>query len=534
MVFGSGAAAGQSQDPPDQVDPPAEGEGEPLDDPSEPESSGYTTAGYPSPSISLSGQRWRRPEVNRFSAANAVRGAARASRIGWNGHARSVVLVSASAPFAAVAASGLAGAVDGPVLLTSPSWLSTPARRELSRLSPQRVFVVGSVADRVRRGVSRTGANVIRLTGSTPPALSMAVARAAVARGAQRDTIIVVSGRAWRDSLGVPALAAGRRIPVLLANRRTGRLALARRARELGARRVFVVGRRSVISDLVVSGLPNVTRLAGATAVATVTATASRAHAVGLTRRPTLVGARSWVDAATWGVMMGSRRESPVLTSNGPGLSRSTMRWLDRVSPARVALVRAATSIDSIARCQVAKGRQRSWYCAEKTLRRQGYHMPKVDGRADRFSLWAIYAFEKVAGLGAYGSFGNREWNRMLRNPRMKVRRPDLPDTHVEINIGKQLILLVKNGKVRNHLHTSTGKASTPTIRGTFTVYEKRPYYQPHNHMYKSIFFYGGYAMHGYPSIPTYPASHGCARTYNGNQDFIYPRVFIGERVATY
>jgi lipoprotein-anchoring transpeptidase ErfK/SrfK len=71
-------------------------------------------------------------------------------------------------------------------------------------------------------------------------------------------------------------------------------------------------------------------------------------------------------------------------------------------------------------------------------------------------------------------------------------------------------------------------------VRGTFTVYEKRPYYQPHNRMYKSIFFYRGYAVHGYPEIPTYPASAGCARTYNGDQDFLYPKVRIGDRVAVY
>ena len=52
--------------------------------------------------------------------------------------------------------------------------------------------------------------------------------------------------------------------------------------------------------------------------------------------------------------------------------------------------------------------------------------------------------------------------------------------------------------------------------------------------MYWPVFFHGGYAIHGYPSIPTYPASHGCGRVYNGNMDFIYRKMFYGERVATY
>ncbi len=70
-------------------------------------------------------------------------------------------------------------------------------------------------------------------------------------------------------------------------------------------------------------------------------------------------------------------------------------------------------------------------------------------------------------------------------------------------------------------------------MRGTFTVYEKRSYRQD-NGIYKGIFFYGGYAIHGYPKVPLYPASHGCARVYDGNQDFLWRRVFVGERVATY
>jgi len=31
--------------------------------------------------------------------------------------------------------------------------------------------------------------------------------------------------------------------------------------------------------------------------------------------------------------------------------------------------------------------------------------------------------------------------------------------------------------------------------------------------MYYSIYFLRGFAIHGYHSVPTYPASHGCVRT---------------------
>ncbi|MGH3665004.1 MAG: L,D-transpeptidase family protein, partial [Egibacteraceae bacterium] len=184
--------------------------------------------------------------------------------------------------------------------------------------------------------------------------------------------------------------------------------------------------------------------------------------------------------------------------------------------------------------CQVRQGGHRRWVCAERELKRQGYHVGRADGRVGPHSVWAIYAFEKVARRKVRGTFTNGDWRKMVRRPRYKVRRPGLPDDHVEINIARQLIVLVRNGKARYFAHTSTGKPSTPTVRGTFSVYEKRPYYQPWNDMYKAIFFYRGYAMHGYPKVPTYPASHGCARTYNRNQDWLYPKISYGERVAVY
>lgn len=531
------ASAETAQTPPDQLDPPAEGESEYPEDPSEPPPPQYSTSAYshPSPSITLTpGRTWGDPNVGAYKASQKYTSARRASRVGWPNGSRFVVLANGRSYANSVAASALAGAVRGPLLLTRSDRLGDAARREIKRLQPRRVFVVGGVDRSVRARVARLGPAVVHVDGDNPFQTAMAAAVKSVQHDATRATVIVTSRSKWRGSLGVAALAAGRQWPVLLAARSTGRKALEKRVRTLGAKRVFVVGRRSAISDRVVSGLPRVTRIAGDNAISTVAATARRGRRLGLTHRPYIVGAGHWSDAMTWGAMVGRRKDGVVLATKGAALPATVTRWLSDIRPPGLGMVQGESGIAQIAMCQIRRGRVRSWFCAEQTLRRQGYHMPQVDGQTDRFSVFAIFAFEKVAGRSANGSFGDAEWARMITNPRHKVRRPDLPSTHVEIDLGKQLILLVENGKVRHQIHTSTGKPSTPTVRGTFTVYEKRPYYQTHNRMYWSIFFYGGYAIHGYPEIPTYPASAGCARTYNGNQDFIYPKIFIGERVATY
>jgi putative cell wall-binding protein len=525
-------ASAAGDNPPDQVDPPAEGEGEPLEDPSDPPPPEYSASSYPSASVDLSGTTWPRPNVTAARASQQYTGAVRASRMGWPDGARRVVIAAGDAPFSALAASTLAGTVNGPLLLTDADHVRKGVARELRRLHPGKVFAVGALDTRVLRQIRSLGYRVEHLGGARRLATAAAVAQRAVELGANPRTVIVASADSWKHNLGVPALAAGRRLPVLLAHRGRGADRLHRQVNGLGARRVLVIGGTNVIRRHVVQSLPSVDRIAGDTPGKTAIRTARRGHGTGLDRRPVLVGGDRWTDATTAGVMA-AHHGGVALVSRGRELSQTVANYLTDIRPGRITVLRADASLPRIALCQVTRGAMRSWFCAEQTLKRQGYVLHDVDGYTDRFSVWAVYAFEKVAGLGANGHFAEREWRAMLRNPRLPVRRPDLPKTHVEINIGKQLILLIKDGKVRNHIHTSTGKPSTPTIRGTFTVYEKRNYRQS-NGMYRSIFFHGGYAMHGYPSIPLYPASHGCARTYDGNEDFIYPRVFIGERVATY
>ncbi len=54
LLLTPASAETAGDEPPDQVDPPAEGEGEPLDDPTDPPPPEYSTASQPSSSISLS------------------------------------------------------------------------------------------------------------------------------------------------------------------------------------------------------------------------------------------------------------------------------------------------------------------------------------------------------------------------------------------------------------------------------------------------------------------------------------------------
>lgn len=109
------------------------------------------------------------------------------------------------------------------------------------------------------------------------------------------------------------------------------------------------------------------------------------------------------------------------------------------------------------------------------------------------------------------------------------VRHPGAGE-HVEAPLSKQVLVFAKDGKAFAIYPISSGKYSTPTVTGHFEFIRQEPGYNSHG-MYYSFYFYGGYAVHGYESVPDYPASHGCLRTFIADQPEIYNRIFFGEDI---
>jgi len=110
-----------------------------------------------------------------------------------------------------------------------------------------------------------------------------------------------------------------------------------------------------------------------------------------------------------------------------------------------------------------------------------------------------------------------------------EVRHPGAGE-HVEAPLSKQVLVFAKGDKPFAIYPISSGKSSTPTVTGHYEFIRQEPGYNSHG-MYYSFYFYGGYAVHGYESVPDYPASHGCLRTFIADQPEIYERIFFGEDV---
>jgi hypothetical protein len=130
------------------------------------------------------------------------------------------------------------------------------------------------------------------------------------------------------------------------------------------------------------------------------------------------------------------------------------------------------------------------------------------------------------AGGQVFGLLARRAGGFHVRYPR--------DGRHVEANLSKQVLAEIEpRGRVRTIYTMSSGKPSTPTVVGHFQVYSKTPGVNSEG-MVDSNYFIRGYAIHGYPEVPTYAASHGCLRVPIPDAPAIYAWVQTGTPVDVY
>ncbi|MFL6113485.1 MAG: L,D-transpeptidase, partial [Catenulispora sp.] len=90
--------------------------------------------------------------------------------------------------------------------------------------------------------------------------------------------------------------------------------------------------------------------------------------------------------------------------------------------------------------------------------------------------------------------------------------------------------MLAEKGRPFWVIPTSSGKPSTPTVLGHYHFYSKAPGTNAKG-MFMSNYFVRGYAIHGYPDVPTYNASHGCLRIPNADAVSVFSQIDLGESI---
>jgi hypothetical protein len=174
-------------------------------------------------------------------------------------------------------------------------------------------------------------------------------------------------------------------------------------------------------------------------------------------------------------------------------------------SPGYAAVGRTLTT--DVVRPQLAlRSRGPAVRALERRLASLGYLLPRIDASYGLDTYEAVLAFQKVNGLPWTGRVDPRTWRALSRS---RTPMPRYRGTHIEVSKSRQYLLVVKKSRVTTILHVSTG-ATGNTPLGRWQVYRKVSGWDWV--LWYPMYFLRGFAIHGYPSVPAYPASHGCVR----------------------
>ncbi|MFP5364477.1 MAG: L,D-transpeptidase [Thermoleophilia bacterium] len=201
-------------------------------------------------------------------------------------------------------------------------------------------------------------------------------------------------------------------------------------------------------------------------------------------------------------------------------------------SPAMGAFVAKARSVDVIPRRVLPSSGAASIRALQRRLRRLGY-VTGARGSFDARTARAVLAFRKVTGMARTTSASTGVMRAIARGRGgFRIRFPR-HGRHIEADLSRQVIALISGGRVRRIYPVSSGAPSTPTVLGSFKVYSKTPGTNSLG-MVHSAYFHRGYATHGYASVPTYPASHGCLRVPIPDALSLFRWIRIGTPVDVY
>lgn len=179
----------------------------------------------------------------------------------------------------------------------------------------------------------------------------------------------------------------------------------------------------------------------------------------------------------------------------------------------------------------------------EEALAAQRYSIGAVDGVYDAMTAHAVMAFQKAHGLTRSGRATPDVIAKVKTAGTLGPMMPGGGANRVEIDLKRQILQLYKGGQLVTVLPVSTGNnkrfcvdgacdvAVTPG--GSFRVTRKISGIRVSRlgKLWNPVYFNGGIAIHGSPSVPGYPASHGCVRIPIPVSEWFHAQVPVGTPV---
>ena len=184
----------------------------------------------------------------------------------------------------------------------------------------------------------------------------------------------------------------------------------------------------------------------------------------------------------------------------------------------------------------------------QERLGELGYRPGETNGAFGAETASAVMAFQKAEGLQRDAIVGPEVLSR-LDAPQAAGPRSDAPGPRVEVDLDRQVLFGISESGQVTTINVSTGSgrkfqsaeegkgivtAHTPV--GEFVIQRRIDGLReaPLGTLYRPLYFDGGWAIHGNPHVPGYPASHGCVRTADIDQDFVFDLLEDGDPVWIY
>jgi hypothetical protein len=168
-------------------------------------------------------------------------------------------------------------------------------------------------------------------------------------------------------------------------------------------------------------------------------------------------------------------------------------------------------------------------------LRRLKIRVPGVGTTFTTACNDSVVAFQKAYGLSRDYVMDHADW-RKLDGATPRVPRHRGSGTHIEVDKTRQILMVVRDGTLAGMIAVSTG-ATGNTPEGSFSIHAKSPVTTPlfgSGYLTWVMGFVGNFAIHGYPDVPPYAASHGCVREPMWVAKWTYDQSFVGESLYVY
>ncbi|GAA2238047.1 hypothetical protein GCM10009851_23880 [Herbiconiux moechotypicola] len=264
-----------------------------------------------------------------------------------------VVYVASGEGYAdALSGSAMAGAQSGPVLLTRKGAVPASILRELQRLKPARIVVLGglnTVDDAVLSILTPMAAKVERVAGADRYETSVLVSASWNRTGPTYigQQAYIASGENFPDALAGSAAAGAHRAPVLLTRRDTIEASLVGEITRIKAEDVVVLGGTNSISDSFVEGfgvIKPTRRIGGQDRYAVAASVVNELPAVNTTAELFIASGETYPDALSAGAAA-VQSGSPVLLVTKTTIPDSVRAALARYSPTSITVLGGTNTV---------------------------------------------------------------------------------------------------------------------------------------------------------------------------------------------